>query len=61
MYEELVEEFSTKKVLSDSSVLKDQKITWILQDLAKTRQDVRDKEQYIAAFKVKLIKYQYFF
>lgn len=54
MYEELVEEFSLKKAAQDSSSLKDQKIQWISQDLNKTRQAVREKEQYIAAFKREL-------
>eukprot|EP01039_Chlorochromonas_danica_P002482 gene2482-2720_t len=51
MYEELVEEFSNKKAATEASVLKDQKITWISQDLNKMRQNVREKEQTIAAFK----------
>mmetsp|Transcript_15032 Transcript_15032/g.16277 ORF Transcript_15032/g.16277 Transcript_15032/m.16277 type:complete len:1892 (-) Transcript_15032:105-5780(-) len=54
MYEELVEEFSTKKMMSENSDIKDQKIQWISQDLSKTRQSVREKEQYIAAFKREL-------
>jgi len=52
MYEELVEEFNNKKLLSESVNLKDQKIQWVLQDLSKTRQEVRDKEAYIGQFKV---------
>lgn len=54
MYEELVEEFSNKKAASEASVLKDQKINWISQDLNKMRQNVREKEQFIAAFKREL-------
>jgi hypothetical protein len=54
MYEELVEEFTNKKVLSENSVIKDQKISWISQDLMKMRQSVREKEQYIAGFKREL-------
>lgn len=54
MYEELVEEFNAKKATAEGSQLKDQRIAWITQDLAKTRQDVREKERYIAAFKREL-------
>jgi hypothetical protein len=54
MYEELVEEFSNKKILSENTEIKDQKISWISQDLMKTRQSVREKELYIAGFKREL-------
>jgi len=54
MYEELVEEFSTKKANSEASALQEQKIMWISQDLNKMRQSVREKEQYITAFKREL-------
>jgi hypothetical protein len=54
MYEELVEEFSTKKANSEASALQEQKIVWISQDLYKMRQSVREKEQYITAFKREL-------
>jgi WD40 repeat protein len=54
MYEELVEEFNTKKSSSEAASLKDQKIVWISQDLNKMRQSVREKEQHIAAFKREL-------
>jgi len=47
MYEELVEEFTNKKSNAEATILKDQKIAWITQDLAKMRQNVREKEQYI--------------
>ena len=51
MYEELVEEFNTKKELTDNSNYKDQRIQWLTQDLSKVRQDLRGNEQYISAFK----------
>ena len=38
MYEELVEEFTNKKSNAEATILKDQKIAWITQDLAKMRQ-----------------------
>ena len=47
MYEELVEEFTAKKTNAETTILKDQRIAWITQDLAKMRQNVREKEQYI--------------
>ena len=53
MYEELVEEFNNKKNLTESVSRKDQKIQWVLQDLAKTRQEVRDRDAYISQFKVR--------
>eukprot|EP01038_Epipyxis_sp_PR26KG_P006221 gene6221-8573_t len=54
MYEELVEEFNMKKAMSESSVLKDQKIQWITQDLNKLRQGVRERDQLITQFKREL-------
>jgi hypothetical protein len=54
MYEELVEEFSSKKANTEAAALQEQKIMWISQDLNKMRQSVREKEQYITAFKREL-------
>lgn len=54
MYEELVEEFNSKKANAEATALQEQKIMWISQDLAKMRQSVREKEQYITAFKREL-------
>lgn len=54
MYEELVEEFSAKKANTEATALQEQKIMWISQDLNKMRQSVREKEQYITAFKREL-------
>jgi hypothetical protein len=54
MYEELVEEFNAKKSNTEATALQEQKIMWISQDLNKMRQSVREKEQYITAFKREL-------
>ena len=54
MYEELVEEFNIKKINNESYNLQEQKIQWLSLDLNKIRQNVREKEQYITAFKREL-------
>jgi hypothetical protein len=51
MYEEMVDEFAAKKASAEANQLKDQKISWLSQDLNKLRATVREKEQYIAGFK----------
>ena len=54
MYEELVEEFNAKKSSQEAAQLKDQKIHWIVNDLNKLRESMRERDQYITAFKREL-------
>jgi len=54
MYEELVEEFNLKKTVSETTVTKDQKIHWMLSDLSKTKQSLKEKDVCIATFKTDL-------
>lgn len=54
MYEELVEEFSMKKQISEASSLKEQKLLWLSSDLAKMKCTIKEKEEVIALFKKEL-------
>jgi len=54
MYEELVEEFDSKKASTVESDQKDQKITMISQEIVKLRGDIKQKEAFIAAFRREL-------